>query len=295
MSSVVIALKTFRQLQPEDIRILHAIEAQTKQYQYTPEEQIPTRAKLPSSKVQHHLTKLTKNRLLQQQTHPYKGYRLTTAGYDTLALNSHVKTNTLEAIGKPLGVGKEADVHEALTPTKQQVAIKFHRLGRPSFRQTKRKRDYAQSKYAPNWHQQSTIAAKKEYQALKLLEPHNTAAPKPIRQNRHTLVMTLIDGAPLNLYPEIPHPQKVLKEILNNIKEAYQKAGIIHADLSPYNILIQPNLQILIIDWPQYVPKTHPNAQQLLRRDVKNVLDFFKQKERLEMTLKRALEYVKGD
>jgi len=294
MSSVDIALKTFRQLQPEDIRILNAIEAQTKQYQYVPEEQISLKAKLSSSKIQHHLANLTKNQLLQQQTHPYMGYRLTTAGYDCLALNSHVKANVLEAIGRPLGVGKEADVHDALTPTKQQVAIKFHRLGRTSFKQTKRKRSYTQQYiYTPNWHQQSTIAAKKEYRALKLLEPHKIAAPKPIRQNRHTLVMTLINGAPLNLYPEIPHPQRVLKEILNNIKKAYQKAGIIHADLSPYNILIQPNLHILIIDWPQCVPTTHPNAQQLLTRDLNNVLKFFKQKEKIKMTLKQALNHIR--
>jgi len=294
MSSVDIALKIFRLLQPEDIKILQAIETQTKQYQYVPEEQIPQKTKLPSSEVQHRLPNLTKNHLLQQQTHPYMGCRLTTAGYDCLALHSHVKANILEAIGKPLGVGKEADVHDALTPTKQQVAIKFHRLGRASFKQTKRKRGYIQQyTYTPNWHQQSTIAAKKEYKALKLLEPHNIAAPKPIRQNRHTLIMTLINGAPLNLYPKIPRPQKVLKEILNNIRKAYQKAGIIHADLSPYNILIQPNLHILIIDWPQHVPTNHLNAQQLLKRDLKNVLEFFKQKEKLEITLKQALNYIK--
>jgi RIO kinase 2 len=296
MSSIDIALKIFRQLQPEDIKILHAIETQTKQYQYIPEEQIPPKAKLPQSKVQYRLPKLTKNHLLQHQTNPYKGYQLTTAGYDCLALNSHVKANILEAIGKPLGVGKEADVYDALTPTNQQVAIKFHRLGRTSFTQTKRKRGYTQQyTYTPNWHQQSTIAAKKEYKALKLLEPHNIAAPKPIHHNRHTLIMTLINGAPLNLYPKIPHPQKVLNEILNNVKKAYQKAKIIHADLSPYNVLIQPDLCILIIDWPQYVRTTHPNAQQLLRRDLKNTLEFFKQKEKIEITLKQVFNYVKED
>lgn len=179
MSSVNIALKTFRQLQPEDIKILQAIETQTKQYQHVPEEQIPPKAKLPPPKVQHHLTKLTKSQLLQQQTHPYIGYRLTTAGYDCLALNSYVKANVLEAIGKPLGVGKEADVHDALTPTKQQVAIKFHRLGRTSFKQTKRKRGYTQQyAYTPNWHQQSTTAAKKRVQSPKTPRPPQHSSPK---------------------------------------------------------------------------------------------------------------------
>jgi RIO kinase 2 len=294
MSAIDVALKIFRQLEPEDIKILHAVETQTKQFRYIPEDQISPKTKLPPSDIQYRLPSLTRNHLLQHQTTPYNGYHLTTAGYDCLALNAHVKANILEAIGKPLGVGKEADVYDALTTTNQQVAIKFHRLGRTSFQQTKRKRNYTQQyTYTPNWHQQSTLAAKKEYKALKRLKPYNVNAPKPIHHSRHTLVMTLINGAPLNLYPKIPHTQKILNEILSNVKKTYRKANIIHADLSPYNILIQQNLHILIIDWPQYVSTNHPNAQQLLKRDLKNILDFFKRKEEIEMTLEEALNYVR--
>jgi len=74
----------------------------------------------------------------------------------------------LEAFGKPLGVGKEADVYDALTPTGQRVAVKFHRLGRTSFKQTKRKRGYVINAYSPDYHHRSQIAAKKEYEALKI-------------------------------------------------------------------------------------------------------------------------------
>jgi len=293
MSAADIAVGVYRKLEPEDLQILQAIELQMKRYEYVPENVIPKFANLPLQEVAYRLQGLNKKCLITCRRGAYRGYSLTTAGYDTLAINALVKANILEAFGKQLGVGKEADVYEALTPTGQQVAVKFHRLGRTSFKQTKRKRGYAtRYTYSPDWHHQSQIAAKKEYKALKILYPKGMAVPEPIKQNRHVLVMGMIEGAELFHCPELPKPQAVLKEILVNIRKAYQEAGIIHADLSPYNIILQPNQHILIIDWPQYVTIKHPNAQQLLERDVQNVLKYFR-KQKLKMRLKEALAYVK--
>jgi RIO kinase 2 len=86
----------------------------------------------------------------------------------------------------------------------------------------------------------------------------------------------------------------VLDEILENVKKAYMDAGVIHADLSEFNILIKPDTHILIIDWPQFVTRDHPNADELLERDVKNVLSFFKRKFGVRRELAEVLEFVKG-
>jgi RIO kinase 2 len=114
-------------------------------------------------------------------------------------------------------------------------------------------------------------------------------------QNRRVLVMGMIEGAELAEWKEIPNPEKVLKEILSNVRKAYLKAGVIHADLSEYNVILKPNMHILIIDWPQHVRKEHPNAQQLLTRDVKNIVEYFKRKHMIKAKLKEALEYVTGE
>jgi len=92
-----------------------------------------------------------------------------------------------------------------------------------------------------------------------------------------------------------PKPKAVLTEILVNIRKAYQDAHIIHSDLSLYNIILQPKQHILIIDWPQYVTIKHPNAQQLLKRDLKNVLRYFQRKHKLKIKLKEALTYIQKD
>jgi RIO kinase 2 len=106
--------------------------------------------------------------------------------------------------------------------------------------------------------------------------------------------MGMIEGAELSDWKQIRKPEKVLKEILRNVRKAYLKAGVIHADLSEYNIILKPNMHILIIDWPQYVTMTHPNAKQLLTRDIKNILQYFKRKYMLKVKLKEALAYVTG-
>jgi len=294
MSAADIAVGVYRKLEPEDLRILQAIELQMKRYEYVPGDIIPKFANLSPQEVAYRLQSLHKKSLITGWRGPYAGYSLTTAGYDTLAINALVKANILEAFGKPLGVGKEADVYDALTPTGQRVAVKFHRLGRTSFKQTKRKRGYVTKyTYSADWHHQSQIAAKKEYKALKILYPKGVAVPEPFKQNRHVLVMGMIEGAELFHYPELPNPQAVLKEILVNIRKACQEAGIIHADLSPYNIILQPNQHVLIIDWPQYVTPRHPNAQELLKRDIRNVLAYFQRKQKLKIRLKEALAYIK--
>jgi RIO kinase 2 len=293
MSTAETAVKTFRKLQPQDFRVLLAIELGMSRHQHVPKNTIPKLANLPQQEITYRLPRLRKLKLIRRWKGPYIGYQLNQAGYDCLAINALVKAEVLEAFGKPLGVGKEADVYNALTPNNQQVAVKFHRLGRTSFRQTKRKRTYIAERQHISWLYQSRLAAQKEYEALKLVYPHDIAVPKPIQQNRHVVVMGMIEGAELTNYTQITKPQNLLNEILLNIRKTYQEVGVIHADLSEFNIIVKPDEHILIIDWPQYVKRNHPNANQLLKRDIKNVVHFFQRKFNTKTRLKEALTYVK--
>jgi len=262
-------------------------------YEYAPKDAIQNQSGLSFSEIDYRLPNLTKKRLLKGWRGKYLGYSLTTAGHDTLAINTLVKAEIIEAFGKSLGVGKESDVYNALTPDESQVALKFHRIGRTSFKKTKLKRNYTvKYSYSPDWHHQSRISAKKEYIALKLLYSKSVAVPEPIKQTRHVLVMDMIEGAELFNYPELPDAQSILNEIMVNIRKTYQDVNLIHGDLSPYNIILQPNRHILIIDWPQNVSTKHPNAKELLARDIQNVLTFFQRKYGLEHKLKDAVTYV---
>jgi len=294
MSSADIAIKAFRRLEPEDFKVLLAIEIEMSRHRYVPEWDIPRVSGLPEKEVEYRLSRLDEFGLIYRWVGPYVGYALNMAGYDCLAINALVKANVIEAFGKPLGVGKEADVYDALTPSGEKVAVKIHRLGRVSFRQTRRLRGYIANRRHISWLYQSRLAAEKEFEALSLLYPCNVAVPKPISQNRHIVVMSMIEGDELSRFIEIPNPENILDEILFNVKKAYREAEIIHSDLSEFNVILKPDWHILIIDWPQYVRLNHPNAEYLLRRDVRNILKFFHRKFRVSRDLEETLRYIRG-
>lgn len=292
MSSADVAVHVFRKLDNEDFQVLHSIETAMSKREFVPKEQIKKYAKLPMDRIDFTISKLDKLGLIYGMRSAYVGYTLNYAGYDCLAINAFVKAGLFDAFGQTLGVGKEADVYDALTHAGTRVAVKFHRLGRISFRQTRRKRGYA-AEHA-GWLFQSRLAAEREFRALKLVYAQGVAVPEPLSQNRHALAMGMIEGAELAKWRELPAPEKVLREILRNVKKAYVKAHVIHADLSEYNILLNQDGHVLIIDWPQYVATDHPNAQQLLTRDVKNVLAYFSRRYGLRVTHREVYAYVTG-
>ena len=120
--------------------------------------------------------------------------------------------------------------------------------------------------------------AQKEYRNLEQAFRAKIRVPKPIAIKNNVLVMEFIgkDGvhAPSlkNFRPE--DPEKIYKTILLYIRRLYQTADLIHGDLSEYNIMIWKKKPV-IFDVSQAVPSTHPLAEILLKRDLKNVNRFF--------------------
>src|SRR5208337_2041042 len=260
--------------------------------EFVPIEQIQKYAKLPMDRIEFTLGKLNKLGLIYRTKGAYIGYTLNYAGYDCLAINTLVKAGVIDSFGQSLGVGKEADVYDALSSDGKRIAVKFHRLGRISFRQTRRKRGYIREH--SSWLFQSHISAEKEFQAMQLVYKNGVSVPEPISQNRHVIAMGMIEGAEFSKYKEIQKPEKILKEILRNVRKAYLKAHIIHGDLSEYNIILKPDGHILIIDWPQYVTTDQTNAGELLERDLKNVLSFFRRRFKVKVDSAEASDYVIG-
>ncbi len=278
LSELEQVIRQLKKLEPDDFRILTAIEKGMQKYKHVPISDISNRTKFDAEYVNYLLDHLHKMELINRWSGKYVGYHVNQHGYDCLALNVLVQSDIIVSFGKSVGIGKEADVYEGQTPKEEVVAIKIHRLGRTSFRQTKRYRDYTIDKHHLSWLYTSRLAAEKEYEALEVLHRFKIAVPKPYGQNRHIVVMSNIVGDDLFTIKEIKRPDKIFDKILKNIKKSYQKAQIIHGDLSEFNIIITPKLKPLLIDWPQWVSITHPNALFYLERDITNVCNFFEKK-----------------
>jgi len=71
----------------------------------------------------------------------------------------------------------------------------------------------------------------------------------------------------------------VYDQIIENYAKMLYGAKIVHADFSPFNILINPETQkITIIDFGQAVTEKHPNAKNFLKRDIISITDFLNKK-----------------
>ncbi len=293
MSSAEKAAEAITKLESYDLRILQAIELGMIQHEVVPFEEVVRYSDLNENELEYRMKRLDELELLYRQLDPYLGYIMNYNGYDLLALNALVKAEVLEALGPSIGIGKESDVFEAVAPGDVKVAVKFHRLGRTSFRDTKRKREYVADRRRISWLYQSRLAAEAEYRALKSMYEAGVSVPEPIDQNRHVIVMQLIRGTQLSDIISLEEPRLFLDDILEDVRLAY-RAGVIHTDLSEYNILIDGEGEVWIIDWPQYVSTEHPNSMELLERDVGNVVYYFQRKYGIKYDLEQALKRVRG-
>ena len=289
------ALRAYKLLDKYDIRILQVIEVSMAKFLYVPIRVILSKTKFTEKFLLKRLSKLNELGLLSRRKGAYIGYILTTRGYDCLALNVLFKKGLIEKIeGSPIGIGKESDVFIAYTPAGEEVVLKFHRLGRTSFRQTRRFRTYIGERRHISWLYESRLSAEKEYQALKILYPEGISVPKPIFHNRHVVVMSALNGKPLFEVRELSEPEKVLNEILDNIKRAYA-IGIIHGDLSEYNVIIDLDTEnITIIDWPQWISANHPQAYFYIKRDLLNILKFFRRKFKVTKRIEDCMKFLSG-
>ncbi|MEM4462223.1 MAG: RIO1 family regulatory kinase/ATPase [Candidatus Bathyarchaeia archaeon] len=292
--SLRLSLNAYNRLEDEDFKVLAAIELGMSSHAFTPVDYIARVSGLHEKEVSYRLRKLNKLKLILSRRLPRVGFAINSIAYDCLAIRSMVKSGILKAIGDALAEGKESDVYLGLSPEDIKLVLKFLRIGRTSFRQTRRLRSYVEQRDHISWLYQCRLAANKEYEALSILYKLRVRVPKPIACNRHLIVVSFFDGVELAFCREIEDPSSILLDILSEVRRVYTEASIIHGDLNEYNILISSDGDICIIDWPQYITLDHPGSIEYLRRDIRNILSFFKRKYDVDVDLDRAIGYVTG-
>jgi len=262
------------ELEPEDFYLLSGVEQGMRFSEWVNREKLPDNAGLTPEEVEYRLDRCMKRDLVERRTIQYEGYQLTFEGYDALALHTFAERDTIEGVGAPLGVGKESDVYEA--QSYRPLALKFHREGYTNFREVNKEREYTADNHHVSWLYTARKAAEREHDALETLYP-DVAVPRPVDYNRHAILMTKFEGVEL-ARSKLDDEQVVgvLDLVLDEVANAYD-AGMVHADMSEHNVAVAPS-GITIFDWPQSVPTDHANADELLARDVGNLVGFFRRK-----------------
>jgi len=277
------AAKILTGMEKEDLRILMAIEIGMKRSEYVTINNVKFYSRYPMEETLFRLKRVHKLDLIVRDSSKSKvGYTLNSIGYDILALHALVEKKIIGQLGPLIGKGKESDVYGCMDDNGDIFALKIYRIGRTSFKKIKQLRSFLGNRKHASWLYVNRLAAKKEFEALGKVYELKLDTPKPIGFNRHMIVMSYLRGKELAYHSVIKNPAKVFNKIIKQVKLIYQKAKMIHGDLGEFNIVLDDKSNILIIDWLQWVPTDHPNANSLIERDIGNVCNFFKKKYNVE-------------
>jgi len=174
--------------------------------------------------------------------------------------------------------GKESVIISGKTKGGDWVAIKVYRteacnfksmwkylVGDARFKKVKKKR-YSIVK----------LWCQREFKNLKSAWNAGVSCPKPLDFMENVLITSFIGNgkefAPM-LIKIIPKNLKIVyKEVLSNLNKLVN-AGLIHGDLSAYNILFWD--KVYFIDFSHGTLINNPAALELLKRDIKNVNSYF--------------------
>ncbi|CAI5650496.1 unnamed protein product [Oreochromis niloticus] len=264
-----------RYLSRDDFRVLTAVEMGMKNHEIVPVSLLSSIASLKHGGCNKILRELVKHKLVvYERTKTVQGYRLNYGGYDYLALKTLCAREIIISVGNQMGVGKESDIYIVASPSGEQYALKLHRLGRTSFRNLKNKRDYHKHRKNMSWLYLSRLSAMKEFAYMKALYDQGFPVPKPVDYNRHAVVMELINGYPLCQVHELQDPSALYSEFMDLIVKLANH-GLIHGDFNEFNLMLDDQDHITMIDFPQMVSTSHPNAEWYFDRDVKCIRDFF--------------------
>ncbi len=197
----------------------------------------------------------------------------------------------IEEVLRPLMSGKEAEVYLVRSEGEERVAKVYknaqfrsfqHRVEYTEGRRVRSSREQRamnkQSKHGRAKTEEAWQSA--ESDAIQMLKAAGVRVPTPYVFSEGVLVMELVKGADGQPAPRLVDthfsPEEATEVFHILLREVVKMlcAGIIHADLSDFNVLLGADGPV-IIDFPQAVdPSRNQSARQLLLRDVRNLTSF---------------------
>ena len=185
-----------------------------------------------------------------------------------------------EGLESPISIGKESNVFSAIKKDGTRVMVKIYRLETCDFN---RMFDYIKDdpRFIKLRRGKRNIIftwVQREFRNLLKAREAGLNVPTPMAFTNNVLVLEYIgdegyiapklkDGIPKN-------PNDFFEKILTNVKKLY-KAGLVHADLSAFNILNHNEIPVFI-DFSQCSPIESSRAMEFLQRDIRNISSFFR-------------------
>ena len=194
------------------------------------------------------------------------------------ALYKLVQDGHIDAFGGPISTGKEANVYTALAPD-GEVAVKVYRINASDFRHMREYLDGDPRFEGIGSDKKKVVVAwtKKEFANLARAQTAGVRVPTPIAIERNVLVMEYLGGeaqrAKRLSEVDVENPETAFEVVREYMRRLYA-AGLIHGDLSEYNLVVHGG-ELCLLDLGQAVTIHHPNSRAFLERDCHNVAAFF--------------------
>ena len=194
------------------------------------------------------------------------------------ALYKLVQDGHIDAFGGPISTGKEANVYTALAPD-GEVAVKVYRINASDFRHMREYLDGDPRFEGIGSDKKKVVVAwtKKEFANLERAQTAGVRVPTPIAIERNVLVMEYLGGeaqrAKRLSEVDVENPETAFEVVREYMRRLYA-AGLIHGDLSEYNLVVHGG-ELCLLDLGQAVTIHHPNSRAFLERDCHNVAAFF--------------------
>ncbi|NJE61389.1 serine protein kinase RIO [Thermococcus sp. 21S7] len=191
----------------------------------------------------------------------------------------------IEALHGVISTGKEANVFAGVDAEGERVAVKIYRTYTTEFR---RIWEYLAADprigYLPkDMRKLVFVWTRREFKNLQRAIKYAVRVPEPVIFRNNVLVMEFVgDEMPA---PRLKDVERELEKrdfeelydfTMRVIERLWKRGDMVHGDLSEYNILLHDGP--VVIDWSQATVRRNRMSLELLKRDLRNVINYFGRK-----------------
>ena len=198
-----------------------------------------------------------------------------------LAVEELVSRKSLADLSGVVASGKEARVYHGVDPSGKAVAAKIYLTTTAGFRSRLEyiAGDRRFGRLPTNSRETIYLWVRKEFKNLQLADAVGVRVPRPSAFYKNILLMEYVgvppDPAPTFAETEVDEADCAWT--FETIKRLYGEGRLVHADLSEFNVFKSGDERVLF-DMGSAVLASHPQAEAFLRRDVTNMVRFFRKR-----------------
>ena len=197
------------------------------------------------------------------------------------AVEELVRKGRIAELHGVVAAGKESRVYYAVNPQGNPVAVKIYYTASMEF---KKRLGYIAGdrrfgRLPSNAREIINLWVRKEFRNLQTAAEAGVRVPAPHGFYKNILVMEYIGqppGAPPT-FSEAEVDQSDYTWTFDMVAKLYRSAHLVHADLSEFNIFKLEGERVLF-DMGSAVLSSHPQAEEFLKRDITNMVRFFRKR-----------------